>query len=699
MNKSACLAAALFVLAGTVNAENLPKTVNAEEAASTAAENSAGLVSAQELPGFELQEIIVTAQAPTNSVATDTINVKYVSPGKAISVPELLRQNAGIIVRSRSVYGDSDNDTVKLRALGSNRYNVLVDGLPVGMSGVMGGNFVDWNSIPIDSVAKVQIIKGAKSAAAGNVGGTINIITKKNVTGGGVTLLAGEQGRYEYRFNYGFNADKLNVQIGANKTGIDGYLLNNDYDGWQYGVKLGYSFSEQDNLRVGYSKTNGRRGYVVANRPGQTGYRPDYPTTGGDGPIQPSAGNIGASYGVGSYWRKDTEHYDISYRHGYEDGYLQFDYYKNNEKRREVIKDRNGAVYFDRVIPSDQSNYFAVKGQTELNSKHTLGYGADLQRLRYGYGHYNSTPALSELYPSQKLDKIGAYIDDKWRLDERWSAYLGLRYDKMRADKDDERGSRMQAYSKATVSPKFSLSLKSDDKNTSYLSINKVWRAPSMPEYYWWSQNYDAAAATVFGRRLLPEHGMSYELSNTHRFNDRFSTRVAVFYEDINDYINFRHVYPFRAYNVDNVKILGVELENELKLDKHNSLVLNYTNQHTEKSGSLAGDIQNGLTDRLDYTPQHKVGLSYMYDDDLWQVRYSLNYLSDQQESSMVQPGGWQIHKIGGYAVHNLAVTRHLNKNSSVSLFVDNLFDKEYCEQYDYPMSGRLISAAYTYRF
>lgn len=655
------------------------------------------LAAEPDLPVYDLGETIVLAHREHDQAPSNNINVKYVSPGRYSSVPELLKTTSGIDVRQRSVYGDNQNDTVKVRGLDSNRYNVLLDGQPMKMSGVMGGNFVDWNSIPMEMVERIKITKGGKLASSPNVGGTINIITKKEATGGSATVLLGSQGRYEYRVNYGLNVGKLNAFVSTGKEGINGYLLNNDYDGDQYNIKLGYKFSDADELKMGFSKLHGQRGYVVRNQPGVVGYDPNYPQTAGDGLIQPQPGPIGqaANYGVGSFWQKNTDHYDVSYTHNFKDGSLSLSHYRNYEERHEVLKNRSGVVGLDRVIPSDKTNYWGLKGETQLNAKHHLGYGAELQRMRYGYGYYNVRPAYAgNLYPSQKIDNKALYVEDEWKMDNRWSTYLGLRYDHYSAGKDDESAKTMLDQSENGLSPKFTLFLKSDAKNNSYASINRVWRAPSMPEYYWWSQNY---ATGTFTNSLTPEKGMSYELGHGHKFDERYATKVAVFYENLNDYINFRHYTPFRAYNIDKAKIWGFELENEIKFNKENSLIVNYTNQHTAKSGVAGGDVNNGLADELDYSPRHKVGIFYNYDNDLWKVRYGINYVSDQKESPVATGG--DIFHIGGYAVHNLAVTRTIKKDLDISIFVDNIFAKDYVEQYGYPMSGRMFSAALTYRF
>ena len=108
--------------------------------------------------------------------------------GAAKTVPELLRSTAGIQIKSRPNAGGNEDLTVKLRGHDCH-YTVLVDGVPQAMAGVMGGSYVNWNAIPLSMVERIEITKGAKSAAYGQTeGGVINIITKADAQGGELRL-------------------------------------------------------------------------------------------------------------------------------------------------------------------------------------------------------------------------------------------------------------------------------------------------------------------------------------------------------------------------------------------------------------------------------------------------------------------------------------------------------------------------------
>ena len=127
-------------------------------------------------------------------------------------------------------------------------------------------------------------------------------------------------------------------------------------------------------------------------------------------------------------------------------------------------------------------------------------------------------------------------------------------------------------------------------------------------------------------------------------------------------------------------------------MDKKNSLTFIYTYQKTEKSGQAASD-NKGLSGELDYHPQHKLGLTWAYDAKPWQIRYIFNYVSTQSDG-MTTPG--TVYTIPGYTVHNVEFVRDLGGNRSLSLYLQNIFNQSYVEQYGYPMPGRRFLTAFT---
>lgn len=319
--------------------------------------------------------------------------------------------------------------------------------------------------------------------------------------------------------------------------------------------------------------------------------------------------------------------------------------------------------------------------------------------MRYGKGWYN-VGSGSAIYPSQKVDLLGIYVEDTWKLSDRWTGNIGLRYDKMDGGGDTYPYGSMKVldYNESSISPKFNFSFRNNDSMITFLSVSRIWRAPSMPEFYWWSRQGFPSGNIPGGNTvgLKPEKGWGYEIGVEKKASHAFTTKLTAYYQDIDDYINFVHVSPFYCYNIPQVKIWGLEWENTYKLNANSEIYLNYTNLHTRKDGTLANDW-SGKPGSLDYNPRHNIALGYTYNSNLWLLNYSMNYRSSR---TAYIPAGSTYNAdneiyLGGYVVHNLSLTRNLNKNSSLTVSVDNLLDKDYAEIHGYPMQGRIFSANY----
>ena len=653
---------------------------------------------AHNLPSFTLPDVVIYASGEN----VDTVvNAQQVNIGAAQTVPELLRNTAGIQIQARPNAGGNEDLTVKLRGHDSRHYTVLMDGIPQSMSGVMGGGYVNWNAIPLGMVERIEIIKGAKSAAYGqSEGGVINIITKKSADAGELQLTTGNNDRRQYIFNYGVQTDKLGFRVYANKSEQDAYLRNSDYDNEQTGINLNYKLSQTDSLRFNYDHQQLKRGLVIANNTSNFDSR--YPISSGD-----TFANSNAAPEDGSYTKIYRNNFNVTWNSDRDNGSDSLTYWKNYEKQREHNVNA-GKVMFDRYNVTDKSSGVMYKGNAKVNAKHHLGYGVDYKRLRYGYGWYNSNatvtsdgkikPAGGELYPSQKLDVWGVYIEDNWQMDDRWLTNIGLRYDKMKGDRDAAQATNIGSMNESALSPKLNVHFKNDERTTTSLGINRIWRAPSMAEFYW----HFSADAFARSANLNPEKGWGYEASLARQFNDKLYSKATAFYQDIKDYINFTHQYPFRCYNIDKAQLWGFELENTWKLDDSSNIFLNYTNMHTKKEGVLAED-KIGLRGELDYRPRHTLALGYQYDEGKWHARYDMTYTSSQKATlgypATKQGLPYEEKEIGGYVVHNLSATYDLTKNSSVNFSLYNIFDKDYCEIYGYPMEGRVFTATFTQKF
>jgi len=188
---------------------------------------------AQQQPSTTLQRVEVTG---SNIKRTDT---ETASPVQVLTrediektgrqtIQEVLRgitaDGLGSIPTSFSNGFAAGSAAVSLRGLGVNSTLVLVNGRRMTTYGLADDgtrNFVDLNSLPLEAVERVEVLKDGASAIYGAdaVGGVVNIILRKNYTGKSIGGSYGQTGHSDGQTTRGFasygfgdiDADKYNV--------------------------------------------------------------------------------------------------------------------------------------------------------------------------------------------------------------------------------------------------------------------------------------------------------------------------------------------------------------------------------------------------------------------------------------------------------------------------------------------------------
>ncbi len=140
---------------------------------------------AEDVKTYEIEEVVVTAtkqEAKPEDVPQPVtlINRKEIENSPAYNVGEMLDFVPGVRIISSGTVGASQG--VSMRSLnggpGSNKTLVLLDGRP--MNDAWSGN-VNFNSLPLDMIDHVEVVRGAASALYGSqaTAGVINVFTKR----------------------------------------------------------------------------------------------------------------------------------------------------------------------------------------------------------------------------------------------------------------------------------------------------------------------------------------------------------------------------------------------------------------------------------------------------------------------------------------------------------------------------------------
>lgn len=163
---------------------------------------------------------------------TTIIEAGEIANSTARNLPELLEMEAGVV--SRSLYGSSATGTIiDIRGFGASAISntlILLDGRRLNDVDMAA---VDFSSIPLGNVERVEIIRGGAGSLYGDgaVGGVVNIITKKHGHSDfslSFKALSGSYNTQEIDLSVSQNIGAFSYNVFANELKSDSYRDNNE---------------------------------------------------------------------------------------------------------------------------------------------------------------------------------------------------------------------------------------------------------------------------------------------------------------------------------------------------------------------------------------------------------------------------------------------------------------------------------------
>ena len=177
------------------------------------------------------------------------------------TIPQVLSQIGGLRVsglNSSTLNLDASVDMGGYGPTGNSTTLVLVDG--IRMNPIDSGS-VDWESIPIDSIERIEILQGGASVQYGNgaVGGVINIITnggRKNINQASTTY--GTWGTSINNAVFKNTIEKTTYQLSANTSNTNGWRPNTAANAYSVDAKISQDLGGNDRVFVDayYGYTN-----------------------------------------------------------------------------------------------------------------------------------------------------------------------------------------------------------------------------------------------------------------------------------------------------------------------------------------------------------------------------------------------------------------------------------------------------------
>ena len=253
----------------------------------TACECAAIVVIAMMVPGFvwasdmadesqavaQLEEVVVTAtrvQTPKQDVAANitVITAEDMEKMPASSAAEVLQYIPGVYVEFNGGLG-SDASGIRIQGSEIRHVAICQDNVPLNQ---LANPMTDLSYIPVDSIDRIEVYKGAASSAWGSsLGGVINIITKdperKKPFAADVRMSYGEHKTSKSRGTVSGTMDRLGYLVSLTRERSDGFIPYTQYRQDAVYAKINYDLGTKTRLNFVYSYDMGRNQDPAFNYP------------------------------------------------------------------------------------------------------------------------------------------------------------------------------------------------------------------------------------------------------------------------------------------------------------------------------------------------------------------------------------------------------------------------------------------------
>ncbi len=381
---------------------------------------------------IQLETLTVIGTQPGVDITAEKTVIdmeRFKKPGTAATLTDVLSEIGGVDVQQANALMASPGDEVSIRGLNEGRMVIEIDGRRINHTGHYGRYIVDWSTLTLDDVEKIEIIRGGHSVRHPfAIGGVINIITKKGAPQG--KKFSGRvntgYGRYNTWNANAWVSGSVNRYVDFNFSGgeqeTDGYLRNNSQDTRSFNGHVDIHLPSQANLSLGLKHTKVEYGMPVVNDPNDSNaaiaalYDPDYPifTRGSDQlrhlnwPQLPGRNT--------PKWEKKTNYLDAIFTMPAGPGTVKIHGFMTDGHRRTSLYAKSGS-FRENVLSKDRTQgVIAEYSDMDLFDTHSLTMGIEYQEL-------GNPSDIKVIYRVKS-----AYIQDVITLGKKWTIIPGVRY-------------------------------------------------------------------------------------------------------------------------------------------------------------------------------------------------------------------------------------------------------------------------------
>ncbi len=451
-----------------------------------------------------IEKITVTANKFEQSIndvlaSVNVIERAEIEASNVRDLPTLLSTRVGFQVNPNGGFGQ--NTGVSLRGTGSGDTLILIDGVRTG-SATLGQKAL--NNVPLNSIERIEIIKGSRAAVYGSdaLAGVINIITRESDN---LSLSAtfGSDSYQNYQVAGSVKSDDITTAFNA------GFEKTDNFDALQ-GVAPDEDGYENKNLGFKVNYTDAHYGDFKLLGQYSEGYA-DY-----DSRFSPADSTIE---------RDDFKNYQLSA--GWSKNYTN----QSHSIDIAISTDDSDNTYVDFSVGPTTSTFITKRTQIDYNGQYLLSNELNISG---GVNWYNDDVShSSQLFVEDSRDVLAVFVGAYYDAD-KVLANLTVRQD------DDEQFGDETTY---TAAAGYHLS----EDATFRISQSTGFKAPTFNDLYY----------PLYGNPdLQPEKSVNRELGLSVDF-DIAQVDIAIFRNDIEDKIDYDA--NFALANIDEARYEGVE--------------------------------------------------------------------------------------------------------------------------------------------
>jgi vitamin B12 transporter len=491
---------------------------------------------------IELLRVIVTAnkypqkQSQTGKTVT-VISQEMIDRSKGKTISELLDQQAGIVVVGAGNNLGTNQD-VYLRGAAVGKTLILVDGVPFYDASSISTAF-DLNTINLENVERIEIVKGAQSTLYGSdaVAGVINIITKKSGRKSISPYATFAVGSYDtYKAVAGFNGKQKSTDYNFQYMHLDSKGFSSAYDSSGKGNFDKDAYHQNminGNIGVSPSQKTKLRFYGQWSK-----YKTELDASAFIDEKDYTANVMNYAAGVNGSW-------------SYRKGTVYFNYNYNNMDRKYLNDslDMPGFSKYTREHYIGRSHFVEAYSKYEINEGIELLAGADFRAQNTDQDFYSLSsfgPYQTKIdHDSAKSNQLGIFSSLLFQNHEGLYAELGARF-----NHHSEYGNNFTY----TFNPAYLI----QSKVKLFANICSGFKAPSP---------YQLFAPSFGNQKLKAEKSTTIEGGIQFIPNKQFSARAVYFARNVKNAIDY-NFSTNQYFNYNKQKDHGLELEAEWKPGK-----------------------------------------------------------------------------------------------------------------------------------